>query len=238
MKKILLAAAVIAASASAAVAEETYAPQAGDFSVEVQFNPFSNNFETFKIDQLQGRYFFSEKDAVRFGLGFGVSTDKETADPDNNSDLWEKKREGNFSINIGYERHFYSNRRVDLYAGAGIGFSLNSTCTTIQKEGLYDLSDPDSETILTQKTYNAGSWNQFVVKAFTGIDFYVYKGLYLGAELGLKVGFKSFPGVYTKGIYNDEGLWRENEETDKGTSTKNFELGLYAEPALRLGWTF
>lgn len=220
------------------MAEESYAPEAGEFSVEVQFNPFSNNFSTFKIDQLQGRYFFSNKDAVRFGIGFGVSTDKEIADPDNNSDLWKKNREGNFSIDLGYERHFFCNKRIDLYAGAGIGFSMNLTSTAEQFEGLADMSDADSEAILTKKLYNEGSWYQFGVKAFTGIDFYVYKGLYLGAELGLKVGFKNFPGVYTKGAYTENGKWNENEKSDKGESTNSFDLSLYAEPALRLGWTF
>ncbi len=42
----------LAVSATAS-AQESYAPAANDFSVEIQFNPFSNNFTTFQIDQLK-----------------------------------------------------------------------------------------------------------------------------------------------------------------------------------------
>lgn len=235
MKQMLIAAAIIAASATTAVASEnTFAPQQGDFSAEIQFNPFSNDFETFKIDQLQGRYFFSNKDAVRFGIGFGVSTNKNTADPDENPDNWTKNREGNFSINLGYERHFFNFKRVDLYAGAGLGFELVSTCTTNQT-----VREINGAKLTTQeRIYNAGSYNLFTFNAFTGIDFYVYKGLYLGAELGIKIGVKNFPGQYTKGDFNDNGVWDDNLESKKGAKTSNFDFGTYCVPALRLGWKF
>lgn len=228
---MILAAAILAASATTAVAQESYAPKAGEFSAEIQFNPFSNDFETFKIDQLKGRYYFSDKDAIRFGIGFGVDTDKNTSDPDNNENTWTKNRTGNFSIDLGYERNLLNYKRVNLYAGAGLGFALQRTCTTAQQ----DLNG----TIYTTKTYNNDSWNEFNVKVFTGIDFYVYKGLYLGAELGIKVGCKNFPGTYTKGGINPTtGDWSDNYESDHGPKSNSFVLATYAEPALRLGWTF
>lgn len=208
-------------------------PKAGDVSLEVQFNPFSNNFQTFKIDQLQGRYFLGDKDAVRFGLGFGVHTDKETPAPDSQSDEWTKNRKGNFSINLGYERHFFNFKRVDLYAGAGLGFGLQSTCQTV--------SDSYQVNGATQyyevRKYNQDSWTRFNVNAFTGIDFYVYKGLYLGAELALEVGFKHFPGQYTKGALVN-GTYDKNWKSDKTNKSTTFDLGLLARPSLRLGWTF
>ena len=230
MKKFLISAALVAAVAAPAVAQNEYAPEKGEFSVELQFNPFSNNFETFKIDQIKGRYFFTDKDAIRFGIGFGVHTEKTTADPDNASDIWTKNREGNFSINLGYERTFLTYKRVNLYAGAGLGFELVSTCQTTQNG--YD------DMLVKTRLYNAGSYNLFTVNAFTGIDFYVYKGLFVGAELGIKVGFKNFPGQYTKGGVNDHGQWDDNLESDHGSKSTNFDLGTYAEPALRLGYTF
>ena len=230
MKKFLMSAAIVAAMAAPAVAQDEFGPAQGDFSVELQFNPFSDNFETFKIDQIKGRYFFTDKDAIRFGIGFGVHTDKTTTDPDNASDVWTKNRTGNFSINLGYERTFLTYKRVSLYAGAGLGFELVSTCETEQFAAGND--------ILKKRTYNTGSYNLFTVNAFTGIDFYVYKGLFVGAELGIKVGFKNFPGIYTKGDYNDNGTWNEDLESDHGKKSTNFDFGTYAEPALRLGYTF
>lgn len=87
--KIFMLAGALAVSATAS-AQESYAPVANDFSVEIQFNPFSNNFTTFQIDQLKGRYMFSDKDALRFGIGFGVDQNKLTPDPEDAEETWGK----------------------------------------------------------------------------------------------------------------------------------------------------
>lgn len=230
---MILAAAIVAASATTAVAADnnSYAPEAGEFSAEIQFNPFSNNFNTFKIDQLKGRYFFTNKDAIRFGIGFGVNTEKKVSDPDNNEDTWSKDRTGSFSIDLGYERNLLNYKRVNLYAGAGLGFALQRTCTTKQVD--------QNDEIFVTKLYNNNSWNEFNVKVFTGIDFFIYKGLFVGAELGIKVGCKNFLGSYTKGgVDSETGKWDEGLESDHGPKSNSFVLATYAEPALRLGWQF
>lgn len=239
---MILAAAIVAASATTAVAQNNeYAPAAGDFSVEVQFNPFSNDFGTFKLDQLKGRYFFSDKDAIRFGIGFGLDNAKVTPAPDDNEDTWTKAKKGNFSLNLGYERHFFNYKRVNLYAGAGLGFALQSVSASAQVEDagktyeskICNAWDEDNTADLDNR-----SFTEFNIKAFTGIDFYVYKGLFVGAELGIKFGFQNYPGVYTKGGIDDNGNWSDNKESDKFDKVSGFNLNTYIEPALRLGWTF
>lgn len=227
MKKIFTLALVALACAFGANAQESYAPEKGDFSVEIQVAPFSNSFKTFQIDGLQGRYFFSDKSAIRFGLGFGLDSSKENKSLDDDN-LWGKETNSNFSINLGYEKHFFNYKRVDLYAGAGLGFNLkkNSTTTSLGN---------DKKTV----TNNAkGTYNEFAVKAFTGIDFYVYKGLYVGAELGIKIGVKNFPGTVIKGGVNESGNWSNSYEASKAPGSSSFVLATYAEPAVRLGWKF
>ena len=102
---------------------------------------------------------------------------------------------------------------------------------------------------------------------FTGVDFYLYKGLYIGTELGLS--FKSGKeknGYYTevKGSKTVQGAnttidWVENYSSETGirnhmdnlgkevTSTVNpvtdhsgstTKLKIYVEPAIRIGWLF
>lgn len=238
---MILAAAIFAATATNAVAQDatSYAPEAGDFSVEVQFNPFSNNFETFQIDGLKGRYHFTDKDALRFGIGFGVNNVKYTPDPENNEDNYNKTKSGNFSIDLGYERHFFNYKRVDLYAGAALGYALQTVKgvdnfvsengDVFEKEIINGLSNNPS---LDERAFN-----EFNVKLFTGIDFYVYKGLFVGAELGVKFGCRNYPGIYTKGAYTDYG-WSNDKESDKMNKVSEISLKTYIEPALRLGWAF
>ena len=231
MKKILTIVSTILASAFASNAQEPFAPEKGDFSVEIQLNAFSKDKPDFKPDALQGRYFLTSKDALRFGIGFGIDSKKENQNTDND-DLWTKTMNSNFSIDFGYEKHFFNYKRVDLYAGAALGFKLNRIRET-QNLG------NDRKTV----TSNAGdSYNEFVAKAFTGIDFYVYKGLYVGAEFGLKIGAKHFPGQVVKGglHVNDwqSGTWDNNYEVSKSPSSSAFVLATYTEPSLRLGWRF
>lgn len=255
MKKMILTAALVCSAAFGASAQFT--PEQGDFSVEVQFNPFASDFETFRLKdmQLQGRYFFSSQDALRIGIGFGVDSDKKTETktrPDNalaTFDEWTKTQNGMFAINLGYERHFFQNGRVDAFCGAGLGFIMNNVKKTTEK--LYQEVN-NNNTVWTdhqQTVHNAtGTYNEFRVNLFTGVDFYVYKGLYLGAELGIKIGVKNYPGTYTKGGYDVEGkfspaqvgnaIWSDKIESDKGEKSNNFVLGTYVVPALRLGWTF
>ncbi len=239
---MILAAAIMAASATTVAAQDnSFAPVAGDFSVEVQFNPFSNDFGTFKLDQLKGRYFFSDKDAIRFGIGFGLDNVKSTPDPDNHDDIWSKGKVGNFSINLGYERHFFNYKRIDLYAGAGLGYAMQSVSATNQwldsDEKLRETKICNAMTT-NNPSYDERSYNEFNIKAFTGIDFYVYKGLFVGAELGVKFGFQSYPGYYTKGGFDDNGNWSDSKESDKQNKVNGIKLATYVEPALRLGWTF
>lgn len=246
---MILAAAVLFGAAFGAQAQ--YTPEAGDFSVEVQFNPFSNDFSTFGLDnmKLKGRYFFDTKNALRFGIGFGVNTDKKTTpvdgsvNPDERFDTYIKNRVGNFAIDLGYENHFFQNGRVNVYAGAGVGFALKSNVQT-QEELDVEINAQGNPVDVLRKTstHNNDSWNEFRVNLFSGVDFYVYKGLYVGAELGVKVGVKTFPGVYTKGgVDANTGKWDENLESpkkdDRSKSTA-LVLGTYVEPAVRLGWTF
>lgn len=220
-------------------AQETYAPEKGDFSVEIKFNPFSNNFETFQIDGHQGRYFMTDNDALRFGIGLGFGSKKNSQlDPEekNNLDNYSKTQTNNFSINLGYERHFYNYKRVNLYAGAGLGFAYYGNTVTSHSE----YSDGNSTVTSETKNYNVNddekglkAYTEFSIAAFTGIDFYVYKGLYLGAELGLKFGVQSYPAGKTKTTNGNE-----TNEVKGSSKTTGYNIGTFAEPALRLGWKF
>lgn len=226
IKVLAVAAAMVCASS--AYAEESYAPEAGTFSLEVQFNPFSNNFSTFKMDALRGRYYFSDRDAIRVGLGFGISTKTDTPNPEDYKNDWTSTRNSNFNIEVGYERNVYNYKRVNLYAGGALSYDYNGTANSSQRE--VDNSN--------RKTTNYGGDYSFFAKAFTGVDFFVYKGLFVGAELNLKIGVSGNVRPYTEGGYNDRGEWSDSYESPKGADQTNFLLGLGAEPAIRLGWQF
>lgn len=231
MKKVLFAAIALFAAATPAMAEESYAPEAGDFSIELQFNPFSDNFDTFKLERLQGTYMLSDKDGLRFGFGLNVHSDKNTANEE--FDTYTSSKYGDFSINLGYERHFYNYKRVDLYAGAEVIYKHRWAGAKAESY------DGDNNWVKTEEAINyipnddKKAGNDFGFNLFTGINFSVYKGLYVGAELGLGLEFQNDCWGKNKVTTKDE-----TDESKGFNKSKGFDLAFKANPALRLGWTF
>lgn len=253
-------------------AQEEYGAEKGAFSTELQFNPFSNNFETFKIDGLSFRYFFSENSALRLNLNVGVNnisegktlTAPERSDYSDNAyyqmakeayengkDYSNKINNTNFGLNLGYEYHFAKYGRADLYAGAQIGFNTESWSQTIKTPTPYNTKEDGSSTwvTLTEEYKGAANTNDddkldeissFIFKAgvFTGIDFYLTKSLYVGAELGINFATASANNIdYSKEYLNASNKVEKREKTYE-TSYSVSSLKFNVVPALRLGWKF
>lgn len=218
MKRILLLAAVacLALGANAQVTK----PTAGTFGLELQMNPFDQNGHTFSMDGLKARYFFNEKNALRAKIGFDVTKNKNSK----SGDAYTSSTSGSFKFDIGYERHFDLAKRLDAYVGGELGVVRDFAKSK-------DFTDDDNWT----KVKNAdGAAVGFHVAAVTGLDFYVYKSLYIGAELNL--------GVESKVNKRSETIDCNNgkEVTYKGSNNKNrfTSASLNVQPQLRLGWNF
>ncbi len=219
MKKILLAALVLG-SAMCGYAEESYAPEAGQFSTEIQFTPFKSNGESFNMTALSGRYFLTNKDALVVELGLG-GTNKKTVSDTANADAFESNYKGTFSLTLGYQRHFYQYKRVDLYAGAKVGY-------------VHEFAGHKSQYDKNNWAWNnSGTGNGFHAYLTTGIDFYVYKGLFLGAEINL--GFEDVVATNTTHNTCVDGV-KATEKTSIGGH--DFSGGFNVQPTLRLGWSF
>ena len=216
MKKLVKFAAVAALLTVSSNAMAQYEPEAGDISTEVQFNPFGTAFNTFRLDgiQFKGRYFLTNQDALRLKLGFSTNstTDitKTTLSDDfdsnkpvytlRNQEVETNDKETTFQFALGYERHFMQEGRLDVYAGAEIGYKSISysgdVTTTIDNDRMTGTTGNTTriQTTSTQKdvyekqntTGSSINSHNLFVGLFTGVDFYVYKGLYIGTELGIR----------------------------------------------------
>lgn len=220
MKRIVLMAA-IACLALGANAQKVTKPSDGTFGLELQMNPFDQNGKTFSLDGLKMRYFFNSENALRAKIGFDVTKDKQSSGSD---DSYESSTSGSFKFDVGYERHFDLGERFDAYVGGEVGVVRGFAKTK-------DFDDDDNWT----KTKNADGANVgFHVAALTGVDFYVYKSLYIGAELSL--GVESTVGKRSETTTKVNG----QETTTKGPDVKNrtTKAGFDVQPVLRLGWNF
>ena len=252
MKKLLVLLAVCA-GVTTATAQEL--PKKGSIVTEIGFTPFKSSGETFKLNDamLKFRYFVTDKDVVRLKLGVGIdnnTTDNATfTHPqdlsgynvqvvDNSTKTTNKKSD--IQIMLGYERHFAPTGRFDVYAGAEIGFEWNNRSGSVETNGLttgYSNSKLDyteqsaRNTDYTDMTPDGElSSHAFKGGVFAGLDFYIYKGLYIGTELGISFTSGKSPNGYSSYNYssvetNSSGVvtYERNESYsgDTGLTTTN-----------------
>lgn len=211
MKKISLM--LVAFVATMSMSAQNLLPQKGDFGLEIGMKPFSQSGVFNLVDNgIKMRYFLSDADAVRLQVAFDAN---QSVDKLNNN----KSTSGAYDIIAGYERHFGLSDRIDAYVGAQAGFLKD-----------FAVHQTPSTTTFNSDLNGHVGVNRFMAGALTGIDVYVWKGLYCGAEMGLK--------------------WNMSQEADKkvkdgaGTSVfytsdvKASSFGFYIDPAIRIGWMF
>ncbi len=269
MKKIAMLVAAFATLCSGnALAQNVDLPSAGTLSTEVQFNPFDQKGEQFKLDALKFRYFLTDVDAVRLKLGLNLNN-KNTLDlvrePASDASRFDKDfynytkdnaenrvKSGSFSIDLGYERHLLKDGRLDIYAGAELGLEFGWT----KQKGVEcdaDYEDEDKYSFFTRETEVSGAvydmttntmsnfgYTQIRAGVFTGLDFYLYKGLYVGTELGLKFKTTSYSDPEMTVTDNDpDTAAKDHVKTTKwANNDSDTSLKIYIEPTIRLGWSF
>jgi hypothetical protein len=194
--------------------EERKKSSAGDFTAEVNFNPFSS--APVAINYLRFRYFTSETSALRIGVSLGM----EKQNPE--EDLTLQTLEVN--IRPGYEWHLAGTERLSPYFGveADIAFKNSS----------YEDTDEDAYVEKIDGAWSTGGtergFNRFGLNFIVGADFYVARRVYIGTEFGF--GFQNIR-------YADiEVTSPDNEDPIKGGTT--FQLGPNFNSSLRLGFAF
>lgn len=245
MKNVYFATLVAVAISSTAVAQETSKGfNNAENSLEIGFNPFSNNYQTFRIDELKYRRFFGQN-ALRVRLGFEIGSDSQTKTTNTgenpvidalnpspggttstgNKDIKTTDNTTKFNIYVGYERHFNVSNNIALYAGAEIGYELESgsqkveTNETSNKQILnyhsgtsaYDNTTIDFVSSKVDETKKRNSYGAFAANILTGVDVNIYKGLYLGAELRLGMTSTSYKTPEFTSTFNSTETKVESE---------------------------
>ncbi|MGN1263832.1 MAG: hypothetical protein ACI4TW_07320 [Prevotella sp.] len=276
MKKIaMLVAAVATLCFGNAQAQNVNLPEAGTLSTEVQFNPFDQDGEQFKLDALKLRYFLTDVDAVRLKVGLNINNNNTldlVEDPGADATQYKKDaynytkdnaenrvKKGSFSIDLGYERHLLKDGRLDIYAGAEVGIELGWTkqkgvdCYYSYDPANFDEDKPSTYSFFTKETEISGAvydatnntmsdfgYTQIRAGVFTGLDFYLYKGLYVGTELGLKFKTTSYSDPEMTLTDNDPNAAAKDHviTTKWANNDSDTSLKFYIEPTIRLGWAF
>ena len=180
----------------------------------------------------------------------------------------DKNRYTEYSIALGLEYHLGNWERMSVYLGGELFFGQRITNGTAELDRKYEhyeysWTNPDIvlyETVettnsLTTKNCRTDGWDYvqngrmvFGINLVAGMDFFIYKGLYLGAELGLGYGYTNLLKGTAKGNYktvitdhSSNGHTTTSErEIDKKLKDQitNGNLSFRCNPMIRLGWRF
>ncbi len=187
-----------------------------------------------KVNSLKVRYFLSEQLVVRADLGFGLDVQKvKVDDPDTKTEGSSTETVSNFSVMVGGEYHLGAGDRLSPYVGAQLGYASEG----YKSIGEMDIAGATSS--FEYKNVSAGGtpkgYSSFGVGVFTGFDFYIYKGLYTGAEFGVQ---------YMIGKAKDwestikTGTTETTDKSDETIKESVSSLSFSAVPTIKIGWCF
>lgn len=251
MKKLLFLLALVTTGMTAMAQDEENKSELPDgiLALEWKFNPFDYESKPVKVAEITARLFLNNSSVIRLGVGVGYDKDKDENNTTNSSSVLNNDAL-TLKAGLGYEYHFANTGKLDFYAGVEGGYlgrfysaTKESSTTTISGETQYVTYD----NIEYKKQNSDGdkiNENGFYGTVFTGIDYYIYRKLYIGAELGLTFNTATKKaGTYTEAsgvktilngtVVSDNPTMITSEPTQKGTTTK-----IYFEPAIRIGWMF
>lgn len=236
MKKVSVLIFAVFISASAVFAQSAFKPVGGKFSMELGFNPISITSGPVVNLGLKARYFLNEKWAIRLNIPMeSLSTHSISygQSPTSTEDIKQttKDRAFEFGIIPGFEYHIGNMDRVSPYFGAELGIISRSVGGEIKNYNY----DTKSSYKIKGSNIDGDDFSTFgfTVALLAGVDVYVTKGLYLGAEFGLAY------GTYRSGkIVETTKVGESTTTLEDDDFIRVNEFGFNTQAMIRVGWTF
>ena len=205
MKKVLLsiglALCVFSASAQETREARVFTPQAGDFSISVDATPFldfggnifgaSATAPTFEIGTIRGRYFLSERNAIRVSLDFDFRTTMgrndvpEVGNANNNVTNVTRNSNNYIRLATGYEFRRGTGRLQAFYGAEVLFVAGGSRTNHTWGNSLSANNTNGGNARLTQQ--RNGTLLGAGLGGFVGVDYFITSRIALGAEVGLSM---------------------------------------------------
>jgi hypothetical protein len=213
MKKLILAASLIAASFNAFSQE--YKPVAGDVTAEIgllggiSFTDVELPSNSFGTPNMKFRYFLADQMAVRVGFNYTSTSEKnkiyEVAPGTGEGSAVIKN--SIFALNLGLEKHLAGTERLSTYVGGDLTLQINGASEKGENTN-NGTTFTNGDSYKLKGFNNSGDNGGFGLglRGVVGAEYYFVEKVYLGAEFGW--GFTTFSEAKTK-----------SETTTGGTST-------------------
>lgn len=239
MKKISLLAVLVLFITSLTQAQEQMVnkPERNSFTLEVGFTPFSQDNVISMGMGLKGRYALTERWYLRVNLPFNGNTSNQKNEVEMATGEMVstsiKRSSISYGIFPGIEYHLGNMPKLSPYFGAEIGFRHNifsGRNTNVDASG----SVIDGLEIAYKKHNENGRSNiAFAINILAGVDWYMTKNLYLGAEFGL--GFSLASSLKAQTTVKQGNNTNIAHHENKNIFTR---FGFAPVSLIRLGWAF
>lgn len=191
-----------------------------------------------KNDALWAKYYLSNKNVLRFGLGiFSISNEYKTSDSVGTAlvetDSTYKRNDIGFTL--GYERHFSNLKRLDPYLGAELALGFVGR-TKIHSE----IKTTDAIGISTnQDIIQEDGGTNLGVHLLVGFNYFIAKQLAVGAEYKFGYDLQSLGGDYSESIIDTPASGSSTSTfVQKTAKQKNSGLSTSSNAAITLSYYF
>lgn len=228
MKSLFFAIATLTTACISAQNTPQFKPQAGDWSTEAAFYAQTgNSFLRVGLNDIKVRKFTTDRKAIRLRM-LATQNNETSIIVGTQGNMERTIKEGKIFIAPGFEKHLTGSQRLSPYWGVEgiLGKSFYEYNLTNSANGQTFSQDANFNTT-TKKAYSLG------VNAFAGLDFYLGKNIFIGAEVGYGILYQQY-GESLLTVTNN-GTPVNNRSVPMG---KNFGLTLFANPGIRLGIAF
>lgn len=228
MKSLFFAFTVLSATWVSAQTTPKFKPQAGNWSTEATFYAQTgSSFLRLGLNDIKVRKFTSDQQALRMRM-LATKNNETTVIVGTQGNMERSIKEGSIFIAPGFEKHLSGTDRLSPYWGLEcvIGKAFYEYNLTNSTNG-QTFSNGGNFNTTTKKAFSVGA------NAFAGIDFYLGKQIFIGAEVGYGIMYQQY-GESAVTITNN-GTNVDNRNVPMG---KNFGLTLIANPGIRLGIAF
>jgi hypothetical protein len=209
MKKLMFTLAIVSVAFTSVQAQKQLG---GEHNVEVSFNPFADN--PIDASVIKYRKFLDDDAAIRVSLSLNNSNNSylvvpaetmrpnDISAPTNNPDLFLHNTVSNWSLSVGYEKHFNGMDALSPYVAVQAGYGSNNFglerehygATGRADVGTYNFAGVGDVWVADFNTENWQKWsysnditsNSLNLDLLFGADYYFSDAIYVGFEAGLR----------------------------------------------------
>lgn len=228
MKKFFITLAALASYAFANA--QDFKPTAGKLAFELNAaSPFAASTPlSLPVYGFKARYLIADMFVGRLGLNWNLATTTTPKVLSNGIDKEDDKTSlSTFTVAPGIEKHFEGTERFSPYLGLIVPISFGSS-ETVTNSGV-------SATNRTKTTVkNANGFFSIGGSLLSGVDFYMFKNMYLGAEFGLSFTYMSQNDIET----SNEVIGGPAIPNSTTTGGSSFNITPAANASFRFGYWF